>query len=120
MAYLNINNTDFSSYCAGLKTGEEVLVSENSGRNANGDTVVDIVNRKYKVYVTFRPLTGAEMSTLLQAISSYVVDVQFLCPKTNSMKTIRCYHGTPEPEVHHIKKDNTVIYKQFSFNFIEL
>lgn len=116
---LSINGTDVSHLVKGLKVGYETLVSEDSGRNANGDTVLDIINRKIKLYVTFRPMESRDMATLLGAISDYVVSVSFRDSKTNATKTIQCYHGTPEPEYYWVL-DRQVLYKQFSFNFIEL
>ena len=56
MSYLMLNGTDVSDLVKSLKVGYETLVSDDSGRNANGDTVIDIVNQKVKVYVTFRPM----------------------------------------------------------------
>lgn len=119
MSYLSINGTDVSHLVKGLKVGYETLVSEDSGRNANGDTVLDIINRKVKLYVTFRPMDGRDMSTLLSSIGPYVVDVSYRDSKTNTIKTINCYHGTPEPEYYWILNDQ-VLYKEFGFNFIEL
>jgi hypothetical protein len=116
--YFKINNNDFSGLVSGLKVGYETLVSENSGRNANGDTVIDVVNRKTKLYITFRHTTVAEMKNLLSAISGYVVSVSFLNPETNALSTITAYTGTPEPEYYTIS-DKT-IYKPMSLNFIEL
>ena len=46
MSYLIINGVDVSDLVKGLKVGYETLVSDDSGRNAAGDTVLDIVNRK--------------------------------------------------------------------------
>ena len=43
---LSINGVDVSDLVQGMKIGYEVLVSDNSGRNAAGDTVLDIINRK--------------------------------------------------------------------------
>ena len=119
MSYLSINGTDVSHLVKGLKVGYETLVSEDSGRNAAGDTVLDIINRKVKLYVTFRPMDGGDMSALLSAIGPYVVDVSYRDSKTNTIKTINCYHGTPEPEYYWILNDQ-VLYKEFGFNFIEL
>lgn len=119
LSYLTINNVDVSNLVSGLKVGYEVLVSDDSGRNANGDTVIDIVNRKAKVYVTFRVMDDTEMAKLLNAISSYVVSVSFRDPKTNTTKTIQSYTGTPEPEYYTIQS-NKVRYKSFNLNFIEL
>lgn len=116
--YFTINNVDYSGMVSGLKVGYETLVSENSGRNANGDTVIDIVNRKHKVYVTFRHTTNAEMKSILNAISDYVVTIKFLNPETNGLTTITTYTGTPEPEYYTIS-DKT-IYKPMNLNFIEL
>lgn len=116
---LSINGTDVSNLVQGLKVGYETLVSEDSGRNANGDTVLDIINRKVKLYVTFRPMDASEMATLLGAIADYVVSVSYRDSKTNATKTIQCYCGTPEPEYYWVL-NNQVLYKSFSFNFIEL
>jgi hypothetical protein len=118
MAYLKVNNEDFSHLISGLKIGYETLVSDNSGRNAAGNTVIDVINRKIKVYTTLRHTTEAEMKSFLAAINDYVVQVTFLNPETNALKTITAYTGTPEPEYYTIS-DKT-IYKPMSLNFIEL
>lgn len=117
--YFKINDTDFSYLVSGLKVGYETLVSDNSGRNANGDTVIDVINKKIKVYITFRHMTDAEMNGLLTAIDNYVVNISFLDPLTKSLKTINCYTGTPEPEYYTIQP-SYVIYKPMSLNFVEL
>ena len=119
MSYLTINGYDASSLVKGLKVGYETLVSEDSGRNAAGDTVLDIINRKVKLYVTFRPMDGSDMSSLLSAIKPYVINVSYRDSETNSINTIQCYHGTPEPEYYWIHGNN-VLYREFGFNFLEL
>ena len=119
MNYLKINNQDFSHLVNTLKVGYEVLVSEDSGRNANGDTVIDIINRKIKVYVGLRHTFDYEMDDFLNAVKDFVVEVSFLDPKTRALKTITTYIGTPEPEYYTIQSGK-VIYKPLSLNFIEL
>lgn len=118
MAYLKINGADYSSLVSGLKIGYETLVSDKSGRNAAGDTTIDVINRKIKVYVTLRHTTNAEMKEFLAEIKDYVVGLTFLNPETNSLTTITAYTGTPEPEYYTIS-DKT-IYKPMNLNFIEL
>lgn len=118
MAYLKVEGTDFSDIVSGLKIGYETIVSDESGRNANGDTVMDIVNRKIKVYVELRHTTQKEMSTFLSALANYKVSVTFLNPKTNALKTINAYTGTPEPEYYNLT--SKMVYKPMSLNFIEL
>jgi hypothetical protein len=119
MNYLKINDQDFSHLVSSLKIGYETLVSDNSGRNANGDTVIDVINRKCKVYVGLRHMTQEEMGAFLASISDYVVSVSFLDAKTKSFKTITAYTGTPEPDYYTIQ-DDKVLYKPMSLNFIEL
>jgi hypothetical protein len=114
-----INGTDVSDLVKGLRVGYETLVSDNSGRNANGDTVIDIVNTKAKIYVTFRVMEDYEMKKLLSTFESYVIPVTYRDSKSNSNKTITCYTGTPEPEYQFIW-DDKVLYKEMSLNFIEL
>ena len=119
MSYLKINNVDVSHLVSGLKIGYETLVADNSGRNANGDTFIDIINKKTKLYVTFRAMDSEEMALLLNSFNDYVIPVEYRDSKTNSNNTITCYSGTPEPEYYCILADK-VFYKQFSLNFIEL
>ena len=119
MAYFKVNGKDFSHLVSGLKVGKETLVSDNSGRNAAGNTVIDVINKKYKVYVTLRHTTGDEMKSFLSAINDYVVTAVFLEPQTNELKSITAYTGTPEPEYYTIQNEH-IIYKPMSINFIEL
>lgn len=117
--YFKIDGQDFSHLVSGLKIGYETLVSDNSGRNAAGNTFVDVINRKIKVYITLRHTTDTEMNSFLNAIKDYVLDISFLNPETKAMTTINCYTGTPEPEYYTIQPNHT-IYKPMSINFIEL
>lgn len=117
--YFKINGTDFSDLVSGLKVGYETLVSDNSGRNAAGDTVIDVVNRKIKLYITLRHTTDDEMDRFMAAIKDYVLSVSFLNPETRGMTTITAYTGTPEPEYYTIQPSR-VIYKPMNLNFIEL
>lgn len=118
MAYFKIGNVDFSAMVSGLKVGYETLVSDQSGRNAAGDTVIDVINRKTKLYVTFRHTTADEMNRLLQAVKGFVLSVTYLDPETKQQKTITAYTGTPEPEYYTIS--NKTIFNPLSLNFIEL
>ena len=118
MNYLKINDVDYSGIVSGLKVGFETLVSDKSGRNAAGNSVVDVINKKFKVYVTFRHTTDAEMSKLLKEIEGFVVNITFLNPKTQALTTVQAYTGTPEPEYYTIS-DKT-IFKPMSLNFVEL
>jgi hypothetical protein len=117
--YFAINGTDFSDLVSTLKIGYETLVSSDSGRNAAGNTIIDIVNKKIKVYTGLKYTTQSEMKRFLSAINDYVVQVSFRDPKSGNMKTITAYTGTPEPEYYTIQ-DGYVLCKPMDLNFIEL
>jgi hypothetical protein len=117
MAIFKINDKDFSGLVSALKVGYETLVSENSGRNAAGDTVLDVINTKRKLYVTLRHTTFAEMQEFLNTVAAFQVTVSYLDPRTNTIQTASTYTGTPEPEYYNISK---TICKPMSLNFIEL
>lgn len=119
MNYFKIGSKDFSHLVSSLKVAFEVLVSDESGRNANGDMVIDIVNKKRKISVGLRHTTDEEMKEFLAAIESYVVTIQVRNPKTNALLSLNCYIGTPEPEYYTIQTGK-VIYKPLNLNFIEL
>jgi hypothetical protein len=117
---LSINGVDVSDLVQGMKIGYETLVSEEgSGRNAQGDMVIDVINRKVKVYASFRPMSGSDMSRLLGAMDDYVVNVSFRDSKTNATRTITAYTGTPTPDYYWVL-GNQALYKAFDVNFIEL
>lgn len=117
MAIFKIGSKDFSGLVTGLKVGYETLVSDNSGRNAAGDTVLDVINTKRKIYVTLRHTTFVEMQEFLAAVEPFQVTVTYLDPKTNALKTANTYIGTPEPEYYNVSH---TLYKPMSLNFIEL
>lgn len=116
--YFKIGNQDFSSYVKSMRVDMEVLLSDQSGRNAAGDNLVDIVNRKDKVEIVFRPLFQEEMEILLSALAPFVLNVSYLNPRTGALKTINCYINTPSPEYYYIL-DDKILYKPLSVNFIE-
>ena len=120
MSYLKIENVDVSYLVKNLKVGYETLVADGSGRNANGDTVLDIINHKNKLYVTFRPMDKNDMSKLLTLISPYVIDVTYRDSKTNADKTIKVYTGSPEPEYYWVLGNGDVLDKEVALNCIEL
>ena len=87
MAIFKIGATDFSDCVAGLKVSYETLVSDESGRNANGDMTIDVVNTKVKVSVSFRSMTAVEAQSFLAAVNDYVINITFIDPKSNQEVT---------------------------------
>lgn len=116
MDILIIDGVDLSHLVSSLKIGYETLVSDNSGRNAAGNMVIDVINKKIKVYVTFRHTTREEMEMIMDCLSPYVVEIE--TTGATGFHTIECYTSTPEPE-YYTASDKT-IFKPLSVNFIQL
>lgn len=119
MTFFKIGNTDYSDKIQEIKIDYETLLSEDSGRNAAGDNVVDIINHKWKINLVFCPMTATEMRSLFTAIQNYVVTVHFISPKNQTLTSISAYHSTPGPE-YLLLKGNSIFYKGLSLNFIEM
>ena len=121
--YFEINGVPFSNlvFKGGMKVDYETLVADTSGRNAQGDMTVDVINHKYKVGVTFRPLTPTELLGIMNAISNYVVSIKFMDPRTGDVipNAISCYTSTPSVTWNTLvpgkARTNT-----FTINFIQL
>lgn len=115
---LVVNGLDITNLLAEYSATQEVILANTSGRNAEYNNRVDILNRKYKIKCKLRRMTGDEMSSFLSAIYPYVFNATFFEPKTNTFKTISVYSGIPEPS---ILRDNgeEVVYDELSINFIE-
>lgn len=119
MEILKINSLDISHMVSNLKIEYNVLLSSSSGRNAKGDNVVDVVGKKDKVIVTFKALKRAEMESLLSAIEPYVLSLTFLNPKTNQLKTISAYVGTPAIK-YFLKTTDETIFDSFELSFVQM
>ena len=71
MEVFKIDGADFTDIVQSYTTGYNVLLSEKSGRTARGNNVVDIVNRKTKLTVSFLPMDAVRMKAFLAAIEPY-------------------------------------------------
>ena len=119
MTNFKINGKDFSHLVMSMKVGYETLVSDESGRNAKGNMVIDIVNRKRKLYIVFRPMDETEMKSLLKAIEDYVITVMYLSPQSDALVAMKAYTGTPEPD-YYWTHTGEKLFKPMELNFIEL
>ena len=117
---LKIGTLDVTPWLTAFDVEYETLLSKKgSGRNARGNNVVDIVNKKDKLICQFAPMTETEMKTFLAAIEAYVLDITYLNPKSLQLKTIRAYTGTPKVGILHEGSSGRIM-KGFPLNFIEM
>lgn len=118
MAYLKINNTDFSTYVNSMKVSSNV--NYNAQTNAAGNTVVDYINTKRELEVGIIPLNDEAMKALQAVISAFNVSVSFLNPNTAELEeNINCIIPSNGVEYYTIQNGN-VSFKQFTIKIIEL
>lgn len=117
MAYLKINDINFSMYCNKLKVDSSS--SYTAQTNAAGDTVVDYINRKRKIEVGIIPLEASAMLTLQNEIKKFGVILTFLNPETNALESVNCIIPANGVEYYTIQI-NKVLCKAMTLNFQEL
>ena len=121
MQVFQVEGTDFSDVVQSYTVGYQVLLSEKSGRTARGNNVVDIINRKTTVGVSFLPMEAARLQALLAAVEPYVVDITYWDAKADALKTIEAYIGTPEVEALRLEAAaGRRRYGAFTLSFIEM
>lgn len=117
MAYLKIDNIDFSKYVSGLKVGKKS--NYNAQTNAAGNTVVDYINCKRTITVNIIPVDDEAMKSLLAAISRFNVSLTYREPTSGNMVAISAIIPDSDVEYYTIQADK-VMYKAFSLTFTEL
>ena len=111
-----INNVDLSHCVSGLKVN--VQSNYNSQTNAAGNTVVDYINQKRTIDVTFIPLSQIDMLRIQSALQAFSFKVTYLHPN-EQLQEISCILPTGSIEYYTIQ-DNKVMFKPFTLTFIEL
>lgn len=117
MAYIYLNNVDFSKYCNKLAVSKEA--NYNAQTNAAGNTVVDYINHKRTISVGIIPLNESVMKSLQAIIDSFTVKVEFLNPKTGNTESINCIIPDSNVEYYTIQNGKK-LFKAFELAFIEL
>ena len=117
MAYLKINNVDYSMYVSGLKVSRKS--NYNAQTNAAGNTVVDYINSKRTIAVNIIPLNDEAMKSLMAAINGFNVSLTYREPTSGELVSISAIIPDSDVEYYTIQA-NKVMYKAFSLTFTEL
>jgi hypothetical protein len=118
MAYLKINNIDFSNMVNALSVEKEHNYS--SQTNAAGNTVVDYINSKRVIEVGIIPLESETAATLLNEIDKFNVSLSFLNPLTQLLEDgVNCIIPDNSVEYYTIQADK-VRLNAIKLKFIEL
>lgn len=116
MSYLSVNGVV-------LKTPKKFIASledidSDSGRNANGDMIRDVITSKRKLDLEWGPLTDSEISTILKAIKEPFFQATYPDPEEGMIVTKTFYAGsksTPTYSWH----PTLPKWEGLSVNFIE-
>lgn len=117
MAYLKLNDIDFSMYVNELSVDK--IANYNAQTNAAGNTVVDYINHKRTIKAGIIPLTDEAMAQLQQIISSFNVTVTFLNPDTKALDSASCIIPASAVNYYTIQAGK-VLFDAFSLEFQEL
>lgn len=117
MEYFKINNIDLSHCVSGLKVSKQH--NYNSQTNAAGDTVVDYINTKRTLEITFIPLNKVDMSRVYSALSNLTLNISYLEPATERILAMTCILPSGSIDYYTIQ-DGKVMYKPFTLTFTEL
>lgn len=114
---LVLNDTDFSAY----KTEYQKIDGEGTKRNLAGTMRRQVVANKIKLIAKTKELIDPDkMSIILDKVTedTLIID-EFWNTKTKSYQSMKCYCGTPAPEMDMIQNDE-ITYKAMQIDFIEL
>lgn len=120
MAYLKINNVDYSMYVNKLVV--DVKHKYTARENASGKLMVKYIAKKHNVQVGIIPLDATALKNLAKELgdgAKFEKSITFLDPETNSLKTIQCIIPIHSIEYYTIQAGN-VKTKAFTFTCEEL
>lgn len=93
-------------------------LQKDAERLASGLMVGEMVATKVKLELEWGLLTGAEISGILQSMSSQFFEVGYLDPEVDGLQTKTFYKGDRNMGVATVK-NGFVTWKGFKVNFIE-
>lgn len=115
-----INGTNIMPYIAqeGLTWQRQDLDGPNAGRAMDGTMYRDRVTTKFKFSVTCKPLTAAELSTILTLVQPEYITVTYTDPLTNTVVTKQAYSNNI-PAQYLMKIKGTEYWGGVTFPIVE-
>jgi hypothetical protein len=87
--------------------------------NANGDMLIDLVNRKHKLTVYIGDLSDEELQTFAGALSDVFFEVQFYSPYIGGDLITADFHMTEQPAQIDYMLDDVIYYKALKLEMEE-
>lgn len=116
MALLNIGGVDMPAPTELTVSVQDISKAD---RNANGTMVLERIATKQKLQLKWSFISDTDLKTVLNAVSPTMYNVTYIDPVTNSYESKQMYCG--DRSVGYIQFiNNTVYYKDFAFDLIEI
>lgn len=126
MAYLSINGRACDGISlpepahGGFQVSIQDVDSASTGRGADGNMIRDRVAVKAKINLKFPPLTNAEMSALLSAVSDVSFSVSYPSPVSGGIRSGTFYVGDRTAPIYKTTADGVELWENCAFNLIEM
>ena len=120
-ARFTIGTTNIIQYIAegGLTFDTEDIDAPDAGRTLDGKMHRARVATKLKIFIRFRPLTGAQLTIIRNLVTAQTFTVKFYDPGGNQVsKTM--YKGKDTYDAQFIYDSATGLYINFEMHFIEV
>lgn len=103
-----------------FSVGLQDIHADSTGRNANGDMVIDIIAAKVKLDCKWGPLSDSEISTILKSIDGTFFTIEYPDPKVGGQASRTFYKGDrTTPSYSWNDKFKSAKWNGLSVNFIE-
>lgn len=121
MSYLKISGIDLSDYIKTMSISHEPVWNSKAGRTLTADFVGRVINRKWKLQCTTRPLSQNDIQTIMNLLEGAdFFDVEFIPINAITPITRTFYVNAPSTKVYtYSDKLPNVRYESLSFNIIE-
>lgn len=118
MAYLKLNNHDYSKCVSTLKISKQATYK--SQANAAGNLTVKYITTKRTFTVGIIPLDAEAMAALQSDLTQFFVNVSYRDPETNELiENVKCILPLNEVEYYTVQADR-VLYKAFLLTLQEM
>lgn len=116
-----IDGLDVSSYVEadGFEWERNDIDAPNAGRDMNGTMRRKILTTKDKLSITCKPITTAQLSSLVAALAPNTVSVTYYCPGTASNRTATFYTSKVQSGIV-MDLGTSVLLKDIKFDLIEV
>jgi len=115
LTYLcKIGTTDLTPYMTSFEVGYEELWSDGE-RNMAGNLKATFIGTVPKIYIKFRQMTKAEMSTVMTLLNGHSFTVYWWDEESDTYRSGTFYRGEMKIGIRDL---DTELYKQLTVNLI--